>query len=102
MSKRFENYFDAHSYALELAKTLGRETGIEKAKEFGRHGFNVHHLPNPENRSGFELKCEIVRPMDPRGEAHTVTLPSGESFSFNGSNEPPTHTFNGSTLVRIK
>ncbi len=69
MRKRFEDYSEAHSYALDLARTLGRETGIEKAKEFGRTGFNVHHLPNPCNRTGFELRCEIVRPTDPKGQS---------------------------------
>lgn len=62
MSKRFTDYKEAHTYAVELARTLGRETGIEKAKEFGQLGFNVHHLPKVENRCGFELRCEVVRP----------------------------------------
>jgi hypothetical protein len=55
----------AHTAAVELARLLKRETGIEKAKEFGREVFRVHSLPKPENRCGFELRCEIVRPGDP-------------------------------------
>ena len=55
----------AHTAAVELARLLQRETGIEKAKEFGKEVFRVHSLPKPENRCGFELRCEIVRPSDP-------------------------------------
>ena len=55
----------AHTAAVELARLLQRETGIEKAKEFGKEVFRVHSLPNPENRCGFELRVEIVRPSDP-------------------------------------
>ena len=55
----------AHTAAVELARLLQRETGIEKAKEFGKEVFRVHSLPKPENRCGFELRVEIVRPSDP-------------------------------------
>ena len=65
MSQSFSNWRDAHIAAVELARLLKRETGIEKAKEFGKEVYRVHTLPNPENRSGFELRCEIVRPSDP-------------------------------------
>ena len=71
MAQFFTEYRDAHAAALSLAKLLGRETGIEAAKEYTRAGFNVHSLPRPENRCGFELRCELVRPDDPpmrRGE----------------------------------
>jgi len=55
----------AHTAAVELARLLKRETGIEKAVEFGRTVYRVHSLPKPENRYGFELRCEVVRPGDP-------------------------------------
>jgi hypothetical protein len=58
-------YEEAHKAAVELARLLKRETGILKTKEYNRTVFNVYHLPKPENRYGFELRCEIVRPTDP-------------------------------------
>jgi hypothetical protein len=65
MSQAFKDWKDAHRSAVELARLLKRETGIEKANEFGKQVFRVHSLPKPENRCGFELRCEIVRPSDP-------------------------------------
>lgn len=55
----------AHTAAAQLARLLGRETGIEKAVEFGKTVYLVHSLPKPQNRCGFELRCETVRPSDP-------------------------------------
>jgi len=55
----------AHAAAVERARLLNRETGIEKAIEFGKTVYRVHHLPLPQNRQGFELRCEVVRPSDP-------------------------------------
>ena len=65
MSERFTTWKEAHTRAVLLARQLGRETGILRTKEFNRDGFNVYHLPKPENRCGFELRCEVVRPDDP-------------------------------------
>ena len=61
----FKDWKDAHTAAVNLARLLKRETGIEKAYEFGNLVYRVHSLPKPENRCGFELRCEIVRPSDP-------------------------------------
>ena len=66
MAKFFPVYADAFNAALDLANLLGRETGIEKFKEYGKPGFLVHTLPKPENRFGFELRCEVVQPNSPR------------------------------------
>ena len=65
MSQAFGDWKAAHTAAVELARLLKRETGIEKAREFGKEVFRVHSLPRAENRCGFELRCEIVRPGDP-------------------------------------
>jgi hypothetical protein len=65
MSTSFKEWKDAHTAAVELARLLKRETGIEKANEFGKTVYRVHSLPKPENRYGFELRCEIVHPSDP-------------------------------------
>ena len=62
---RHTNWKAAHTAAVELARLLKREVGIEKANEYGKQVFRVHTLPRPENRYGFELRCEIVRPSDP-------------------------------------
>lgn len=56
---------DAHASAVQLARLLGRETGIEKGRQFGKDIYLVHSLPKPHNRCGFELRCEVVAPSDP-------------------------------------
>jgi hypothetical protein len=65
MSQRFNTWKEAHTAAVMLAREIGRETGIERQTQFGKDGYNVHMLPRPENRCGFELRCEVVRPGDP-------------------------------------
>ena len=65
MSISFTDWKNAHTAAVELARLLKRETGIEKTTEFGKIVYRVHSLPKPENRYGFELRCEIVGPSDP-------------------------------------
>lgn len=61
----FQTWEEAHGCAIEEARACGREVGIEKAREYTRTVYRVHRLPRPENRTGFELRCEIVRPTDP-------------------------------------
>lgn len=56
-------YEAAFAAAQALANQLGREVGIEKANEFGRTVYLVKHLPKPENRCGWELRCEVVQPV---------------------------------------
>ena len=61
-------YKQALHYAIMQARALdGRfEIGLEKFCEFGKPGFRAGFLlPRPENRSGFELRCEVVRASDP-------------------------------------
>lgn len=65
MAQFFTEYKEAHTAAVLLSRQLGREVGIERGKEYSRSGYLVHQLPRPENRQGFELRCEIVRPTDP-------------------------------------
>ena len=61
----FRDWKEAHTHAVKLARQLGREVGILKAKEYNKTVFQVLHLPRPENRYGFELRCELVSPDDP-------------------------------------
>jgi hypothetical protein len=65
MAAAFDTWKEAHTYAVKLSRQLGREVGIEKMKQFGKEVHLVHHLPKPQNRYGFELRCEIVAPSDP-------------------------------------
>lgn len=61
----FREWKDAHTAAVALARELRREVGLLKATEYGKPVFQVFNLPKPENRQGFELRCEVVRPSDP-------------------------------------
>lgn len=61
----FKDWKDAHNAAVDLARTLGREVGIYKTKEYTSEVYQVIHLPKPQNRQGFELRCEVVAPSDP-------------------------------------
>lgn len=65
MSSFHRDWKDAHTTAVTLARQLGKEVGIEKFKEYNTPGFHVFSLPKPENRYGFELRCEVVKPSDP-------------------------------------
>lgn len=57
------NYDDARKAAQDLANQLGREVGLEKAKEYCRTVYRVKHLPSAGKRFGWELRCEVVAPM---------------------------------------
>ena len=52
------NYQEARRLAQEKANETNLDFGIEKVWD----GFRVFMLPNPENRFGFELRCEVVKP----------------------------------------
>jgi len=67
VSLSFPTYREAHTYAVKLARMLGRETGIEATRHYGKPVFCVHTLPKPEHRQGFELRVEVVHPSDPIG-----------------------------------
>lgn len=58
-------YVKAFNEAVNLARLVKREVGIEKANEFGKTGYRVKLLPNKENRFGWELRCEVVSPDSP-------------------------------------
>lgn len=94
--KTFPDYKPALAAAIELARSVNRECGIEKAREFGRTVYRVKMLPNPENRTGWELTCEVVRPTDPMPapvsparKPHTVTNPAtGNTLELVGEWKP--------------
>jgi len=62
-----KTYQAAFNAAVELARLLGRETGLLKvACPLARRDvYRVYTLPKPENRCGYELRCQIVRPDEP-------------------------------------
>ncbi len=63
----FTSYEDAYSHAVQRARQSGRDVGIERFMEYGtREVFLVRALPNPENRFGPDLRCEVVTPNSPR------------------------------------
>jgi len=55
----FKTRESAHTYALEQTRALKVAHGIERVTMLGT-GWRVFMLPRPENRSGFELRCEAV------------------------------------------
>lgn len=62
----FRDYHDAYTAACHLARQLNHDVGLEKADNpLDGKGFRIFSLPRPENRYGFELRCEVVTPTDP-------------------------------------
>lgn len=60
-------YRDAFNTAIDLSRQLQREVGIERVDNpLDGKGYRVIHLPKPENRCGFELRCQVVSPSEPR------------------------------------
>ena len=72
------NYLEALADAIELANLTKREIGIEKLPGV-RTAYSTRILPNPENRCGFELHCEIVRPGTPHSEATAAIIAAHEA-----------------------
>lgn len=61
VSKTFPDYHDARAYAEQQTRELRQAHGIEKMPDTrGGECFSVKMLPNPENRFGWELRCEAV------------------------------------------
>jgi hypothetical protein len=65
MNKLFTSYTIAYNEAARFATFHKRDVGLEKVREFGAIGYRFFLLPNPENRTGRELLCEVVRPGQP-------------------------------------
>ena len=58
MKNHFDKYEEARAVAQEQANNMQLSFGIEKLNGKWR----VFMLPKPENRQGFELRCEVVDP----------------------------------------
>lgn len=57
----YRRYEDCKKDAQEKASVTGRDQGVEYNKLFGYWRF--FSLPNPENRVGHELRCEVITCM---------------------------------------
>lgn len=56
-------YADASAAARALANATGKDVGLEKADNpLDGKGFRIWTLPKPENRYGFEARCEVITP----------------------------------------
>lgn len=60
MSDAFKKYDDAKKFAQAKANETGRDFGLELNKLFKE--YIVFGLPNACNRTGHELRCEVVHP----------------------------------------
>lgn len=67
-----KNYESSRRAAQTVANQTGRDVGIEWNDVF-KH-WHVFSLPLPQNRSGFELRCEVVRPENPPRSAEELVL----------------------------
>jgi len=56
----FATWSEARAHAQAQANKLGLSFGIEKPTPY--QGWSVKMLPRPENRCGWELRCEVVDP----------------------------------------
>jgi len=67
MHSEHRDYHAAFNAAVTLARLLNKETGLLKVvcPLARRDVFRVYSLPKPENRYGFELRCQVVRPDEP-------------------------------------
>ena len=72
----YKEYGEAHNRAAVMANLLKREVGLERFDNpIDGKGFRVFSLPKPENRCGFELRCETVKPgtpLNPKFPPHPI------------------------------
>jgi hypothetical protein len=71
MNDIFDTWKEAHTAAVTQARASSAawnkavDYGIEKASPlYGKGKFRVFRLPMPQNRFGFELRCEVVHASD--------------------------------------
>lgn len=65
MSKPFQKYNEAKTYAQNKARETGVDHGIDKTLEFNKIVYNVKMIPKEEFCCGHELRMERVRHDDP-------------------------------------
>ena len=62
-TRKRETYSAAKADAQKRANDSQRDVGLEWLGEGVMAHWHVFGLPNPENRYGFELRCEVVYPI---------------------------------------
>ena len=66
----FRDIAAARAYASQQARTLNHAMGVERASEYGREVYRVAMIPTrPDQRFGWETRCEVVLPTDPTWRA---------------------------------
>ena len=63
-SEERRSYETVRAEAQARANETGQDYGVERNELMREWGFFM--LPCPQNRYGFELRCEVVSPMVPR------------------------------------
>lgn len=64
MDSEFETWEEARAEAERRANLYQIAHGIEKPTAYAK--WTIKMLPRPENRYGWELRCEAVEPIKPR------------------------------------
>ena len=59
---RYMDYSEALAVARARANATGLDCGIRKVNEYGKWGYNVSLLPQPEKSFGSDARAERVRP----------------------------------------
>lgn len=86
-----DQYKQALAHAITTARQFeGRfQIGLEKFSEYGKPGFRSGFLlPKPENRCGFELRCEAINASDTLpaiGKEHKAYSIDGRDGSERGT-----------------
>jgi hypothetical protein len=65
-SEERRSYEIVRAEAQARANETGADFGVERNELMREWGFFM--LPGPQNRYGFELRCEVVHPMTKRTE----------------------------------
>lgn len=60
-------YLEAYNAAVTKARATDHPVGLEACAEYGRRGFSIKLIPrDPAKRFGWECRCEVVNPTDPK------------------------------------
>lgn len=72
-------YEEARERAQQIADQTGRDMAVRRDHE---GGWEARHLPRREDRSGWEIRCEVVSPMRPReGHGPTANLGGADGWT---------------------
>lgn len=73
MSTFRPTYLEAFNAGCDLARQLSHDVGLEAVSGIEK-GFRVWSLPKPENRYGYEARCEVITPTTPKATTFTITF----------------------------